>query len=194
MSATGRGRERNPRDFYRTPEWCIELLLESESLMPVVYDPACGDGAILEVLQDWFHTVHGMELDAATALQASQALDTPIAVGDYLDPDTVHPFRADVVMNPPYRLAAEFVRAALERSEPRTKVCALLRLGFLGSSRTRMDLVGPDSELKSVYVLGKRPSFTGDSKTDASSYAWFVWQVGHIGPSTVAVVYKEGSK
>jgi len=191
MSATGRGRERNPRDFYRTPAWCVEALLEHEHLMPVVYDPACGDGAILEVLQSSFHTVHGLELDASTALLASQALDTPIAVGDYLDPDVVHPFRSDVVMNPPYKLAAEFVRAALQRSEPRAKVCALLRLGFLGSSRKRIDLVGPGSCLKSVYVLAKRPSFTGDSRTDASSYAWFVWQAGYVGPSTVSVVLPE---
>ena len=187
MSATGRGRERNPRDFYRTPAWCVEALMEHEQLMPIVYDPACGDGAILQVLQGCFHTVHGLEIDARSALRASQSLDAPIGVGDYLDPSVAHPLRADVVMNPPYRMAAEFVRAALRRSEPRAKVCALLRLNFLGSSRKRLDLVGPESELARVIVLPKRPSFTGDGKSDACEYAWFIWEVGHCGPAQVRV-------
>jgi hypothetical protein len=187
MSATGRGRERNPRDFYRTPAWCVEELLHHEDLLVDVYDPACGDGAILEVLQGHGHDVHGLDIDAESAMHAAESLQSPIGVGDYLDPSRSPTLRCDVVMNPPYRNAAEFVRAALDKAGQREKVCALLRLGFLGSSRTRMDLVGPDSCLKSVYVLAKRPSFTGDSKTDASSYAWFVWQSGHKGPSTVSV-------
>lgn len=188
MSATGRGRKRNPRDFYRTPAWCVEVLLEREDLLPQIYDPACGDGAILEVLQSHGHTVHGLDIHPPSALQASQSLGVPVWVGDYLDPDRVHPPHCDVVMNPPYKLAAEFVRAALERAQPREKICALLRLNFLGSSRKRIDLVGPGSCLRSVLVLSKRPSFTGDGRTDASDYAFFVWEAGHKGSAEVVVL------
>jgi len=187
MSATGRGRARNPRDYYRTPAWCVEVLLEHESLLPNVYDPACGDGAILEVLQKAGHKVYGLDIDPGSALAASQQLNTPIGVGDYLHPERPHPCRCDVVMNPPYRQAAEFVRVALSQAEPRSRVCALLRLNFLGSSRKRLDLVGKGAELRRVIVLSRRPSFTGDGRTDACEYAWLVFEAGYQGPAEVVI-------
>jgi hypothetical protein len=189
MSATGRGRERNPRDYYRTPAWCVEALLREELLSPDVFDPACGDGAILAAIQAHGagHTVHAQELDHAVALEASQRLQVPVSVGDSLDEYACWP-DADVVMNPPYRQAADFVRRALVEVPQRGKVCALLRLNFLGSSRKRLDIVGPGSELARVLVLPKRPSFTGDGRSDACEYAFFVWQVEHRGPTEVRVV------
>lgn len=81
-----------------------------------------------------------------------------------------------IVMNPPYSLALPFVAAALEvvRSQAGT-VAALLRLGFL-ASRKRRDWW--QSHPADVYVLSERPSFTGDGRTDATDYAWFVWREG----------------
>lgn len=189
MSATGRGRERNPRDYYRTPAWCVKALIEAEPLSSDIFDPACGDGAILQVVQEANagHTVHAQEIDHAIALKASQRLRIPVSVGDSLNEDSCWP-DADVLMNPPYRQAAEFVRRALREVPPRGKVCALLRLNFLGSSRKRMDLVGPNSELTRVLVLPKRPSFTGDGRSDACEYAFFVWQHEHRGGAEVRVL------
>ena len=187
MSATNRGRERNPRDFYRTPAWCTEALLNYVELLPEVFDPCCGDGAILEVLKDEGHKVYGLELDAASAMEASQIIGAPVAVGDYLDEGRGHPPHCDVVMNPPYRQAADFIRTALDRSGPRQKVCALLRLNFLGSSRKRIDLVGVGSQLETVIVFSRRPSFTGDGKSDACEYAFFVFTKGYSGPTEVVV-------
>lgn len=189
MSATGRGRDRNPRDFYRTPAWCVDALLNVEGLLADVFDPACGDGAILAAIQAHGagHTVHAQELDHAVALKASQRLRSPVAVGDSLDESACWP-DADVVMNPPYRQAADFVRRALQEVPPRGKVCALMRLNFLGSSRTRLDIVGPSSQLARVLVLPKRPSFTGDGRSDACEYAWMIWQAEHRGPAEVRVL------
>ena len=189
MSATGRGRPRNPRDYYRTPAWCIEALLREEELLPDVFDPACGDGAILAAIQEHGadHIVHAQELDHAVALEASQRLRIPVSVGDSLDPSACWP-DGDVVMNPPYRQAADFVRRALREVPPRGKVCALLRLNFLGSSRKRLDIVGPASDLARVLVLPKRPSFTGDGRSDSCEYAWFVFQVERRGPTEVRVL------
>ena len=48
----------------------------------------------------------------------------------------------------------------------------LLRLNYLGSI-TRHDWWKEYSPT-SLYVLSKRPSFTGKG-TDATDYAWFVW-------------------
>ena len=91
-------------------------------------------------------------------------------------------------MNPPYRKAAEFIRQAIGERSRGGKVAALLRLNFLGSSRKRIDLVGPGSCLRSVLVLSRRPSFTGDGRTDACEYAWFVWEVGYDGSASLRVL------
>jgi hypothetical protein len=185
MSATGRGRRRNPRDFYETPAWVTHALFQSEKLFHHLYEPACGTGAILRVLGQ-YGKASGSEIsEASVAICKEGGLDAEVL--DYLS-ETTPPFFGDVVMNPPYKHAAEFVRKALERSEDGMKVCALLRLNFLGSSRKRLDLVGPDSPLRRVHVLSKRPSFTGDGRTDAAEYAWFVFQKNYAGPSEVSVV------
>ena len=91
-------------------------------------------------------------------------------------------------MNPPYKHAAEFIRAALHERVIGTKIAVLLRLNFLGSSRKRLDLVGPKAPLRSVIVMSKRPSFTGDGRTDACDYAWMVWEVGYTGDTTMRVL------
>ncbi len=186
MSATGRGRERNARDFYRTPRWCVEALLKHEPLGPPYCDPCCGDGAILEVLAEHGEAfggdIHPPSVGACTA----SGLDAWIV--DFLTDLDSSDQRQSIVMNPPYRHAAEFVREALRQQARGGKVAALLRLNFLGSSRKRIDLVGPGSCLRSVLVLSRRPSFTGDGRTDACEYAWFVWEVGYTRSASLRVL------
>ena len=186
MSATGRGSKRRERDFYSTPEWVTQALLDREDLLWHVSEPACGEGALLRLLhaRGW---AKGWDIDAAS-VELCRAQGLNASHSDYLGPHTDPDRVSDVVMNPPYSQAAEFVRRALEVAAPRTKVCALLRLNFLGSSGKRMDLVGPGSCLRSVYVLARRPSFTEDGRTDACEYCWAVWQEGHKGPATVEVI------
>ena len=58
----------------------------------------------------------------------------------------------------------------------RKGVAFLLRLGFLASvQRAEFWKQNPPTR---VIVLSKRPSFTGDGKTDRSEYAFFVWEKG----------------
>lgn len=186
MSATKRSDSRHPGDFYRTPTWCLDELLSVERIAGTVLDPGCGDGAILSHLAEvpavsW---ALGVEVDpilAGTAAVSGTRGRLDVHTGDFLAyaeelPDSAA-FDA-VVGNPPYKQAAEFARAALGCVRPGGKVALLLRLNFLGSSRRRLDLVGMGSRLAHVVVLARRPSFTGDGRTDSCEYAWFVWQAG----------------
>lgn len=52
----------------------------------------------------------------------------------------------------------------------------LLRTAFL-ESKSRYEF-WQENPLNDLYVLSKRPSFTGDGKSDATSYSWFVWKKG----------------
>jgi len=191
MTATNRGSGRDPRDFYRTPKWAVEALLGLEDIRGNILDPGCGDGAILSVLSERedVEGALGVELDpglASRAVEAGALGRLDVVTGDFLEyAEKVSPHRAfdAVVGNPPYRLAADFARASLGCVRPGGKVALLLRLNFLGSSRKRLDLVGTGSALVHVVVLSRRPSFTGDGKTDATDYAWFVWEVGGRSPT-----------
>jgi hypothetical protein len=73
-----------------------------------------------------------------------------------------------IIMNPPYKLAMEFVEHAIESAG--VTVC-LLRLAFLASQKRAAFWREHPAD---VYVLPKRPSFTGGG-TDSTDYAWFVW-------------------
>ena len=181
MSATNRSAVRHADDYYATPAWATEALLARVSLPPLLREPGCGSLAIASVLAEAGHHVVGCDIvrrwaDCPAGVEAR--------VGDYLTSEPIG--GGAVVMNPPFRQAADFARRALSLADG-APVCALLRLGFLGSSKTRLDLVGPGSPLAQVIVLARRPSFTGDGRTDAVSYAWFVWREGFNGPASIEV-------
>ena len=171
MSSTGRsGAEtRHPDDFYATPSWVVDVLIDREGeLRGPVLDPSCGDGAILYALEDrGMDRLVGIELDPDRALLA-EGTGAEIVCSDFLA-DPVPPF-GSIVSNPPYSLAEEFVRRSLDVQGPPAPCYFLLRLAFLaGQKRAKGDLW---DYLAAVYVLPRRPSFTGKG-TDSTDYAWF---------------------
>jgi hypothetical protein len=112
-------------DFYPTPACAVESLLaiESEYLKPGVqiWEPACGDGAIVNVLRAAGHQVYASDLVDRGCPDSS--------VQDFLKPTSR---TADIIAsNPPFRLAREFVDTALQRAPV---VIMLLRLAFLASA------------------------------------------------------------
>jgi hypothetical protein len=65
----------------------------------------------------------------------------------------------------------EFIERALREAPEDADVAFLLRLNFLGSQRRAAFHRSFPSD---VYVLPRRPSFTGGG-TDATEYCWMVW-------------------
>ena len=174
MSATNRGSQRHKDDYYATPPWCVKSLLPVLGSNPnrTVLEPCAGTGSISHTLlnEGFVAPSHltQVELDVDRAKLCPQ----PCEVGDFLNLD-IDKFRGvDVVItNPPYALAQEFIDVCLTLE---TEVIMLLRLNFLGSQKRAQWHRNNPSD---VYVLPKRPSFTGGG-TDATEYAWFVWGPG----------------
>ncbi len=175
MSATGRnleGHERLVDDFYATPAWVTRAILPHLRCGSVL-DPCCGDGAILDVIgKEW--ATFGLELDAgragkAAARHAVTCTDALVG-GPWPDADAC-------VTNPPYALAMPFIERALvwcACGVSDREVAFLTRLNFLGSQK-RADF--HRRHPCDVYVLPKRPSFTGGG-TDATEYCWMAWGPG----------------
>jgi hypothetical protein len=163
-------------DLYETPACAVEALLRVEKLRRFVWEPACGPGSIVQVLRR-----HGHEVFASDVIDYGWGH----CVGDFLYAGFGSGEEA-IVTNPPYQLAEKFVRKALELSP---LVIMLLRLAFL-ESRRRTDIL-EHSGLARVHVFRKRlpmmhrHNWTGPRASSAMPFAWFVWERGYAGPTTI---------
>lgn len=157
MSATNRGIARLSQDRYYTPPWAYEALFSHIRWKAVesFCEPCAGDGRILKAAKEQtsLHT-HYWELDEDR---------------NYLE-EVELPLVDLIITNPPYNQARIFIARSLSHAHC---ICYLLRLNYLGSqARRQFWRHYPPSHL---YVLSKRPSFDGSGRTDATEYAWFVW-------------------
>jgi hypothetical protein len=181
IQTTKRLRPRDPHDHYPTPlPLCREALRQYAAGQGVdrVLDPGAGTGvwgaALRQVYRHHTPLLTGIDL---RALPAHPAYDTWLA-GNYLTTD-LGPF--DLVLgNPPYALAEPFIRRALAQTRPRGQVIFLLRLAFLATQERGRGLWA-DAPPHTVSVCSRRPSFTGNGKTDATDYAVFLWFKGWHG-------------
>ena len=93
-------------------------------------------------------------------------------------------FDGDIITNPPYKYATEFIYKAMETVQDGHKVAMFLRLQFLeGKARRKLFEKYPP---KVVYVSSSRLKCAkgGDFEHmtgSASAYAWFVWEKGFKG-------------
>ena len=170
-----RSQNAEPNDYYATEPRATELLLELEEFNHHIWEPACGEGHISKVLE-----AHGYDVFSSDLIH--RGYGTPYF--DFLDwkhMDGDDDF--DIITNPPYKYAREFVEKALEVVGEGHKVAMFLKLTFL-EGKARRNLFRENPPLR-VYVAsarlqcGKNGVFEGSSM---AAYAWFIWQKGHQGP------------
>lgn len=164
-------------DFYATPAEAVASLLAIErKWLPTgtVWEPACGDGAIVLPLRK-----------AGFRVRADDLVDRGCpdsCVADFLKQTETPPHIASVITNPPFKLAREFVDTALQHAP---YVAMLLRLAFLeGGARKPWFESG---QLARVHVASRRlpmmhrDGWDGPKSTSAVAHAWFVWDRRHEG-------------
>lgn len=175
-------------DFYKTHRVAVDSLLaiEKKWLRGKVWEPGCGDGAIVNVMR-----AKGFSVFASDIVDRGCPRSL---IQDFLAPSKR---TADViVMNPPYLLAQEFVDTALERAP---KVAALLRLPFLESGKRKTWFEsGP---LARVWISARRlpmmhrGGWQGKKAGSAVAHGWFIWDKRHSGaPEIRWFDWKEHSK
>lgn len=178
MSATSRGAERHERDFYETPPEAVHSIAHLLPRAGYVYDAGCGSGALVRHAGSVLSGAYVTGVDLVPQVEAGEHYDEVHAV-DWLEFEEDQPSTTKMVItNPPYSKAREFIDHALDLVGPEGHVWALLRLGFLASQRR---FHWWQQHPADVYVLSKRPSFTGNGRTDASAYMWAAWGPGPRG-------------
>lgn len=122
-----------------------------------VLEPSAGNGAIVDELRAFGFPSESIE---AVELDPKRADASGARCADFLTVEPDPRFEL-VITNPPFSLAMEFAKHALQFLRPGGTLALLLRLNWLGSE-DRSEWLRANTP--SVYVLSKRPPFAASIK------------------------------
>jgi len=156
--------KRAESDFYPTPPECTVGLMRAfrNTLAGKVWEPACGDGAISEVLIEMGRDVYSTDLRT----------DSGYGAGG-IDALTHKPLtRVDcIITNPPFSLAVDFIK----RLRPMGVPFALLLKSTFWHAKTRSGLFY-ETRPTAVCPMLWRPNFAPDrGKSPTMDVCWVVW-------------------
>lgn len=155
-------------DFYPTPDWATQVLIDNESFEGEIWECACGDGAMSEVLKTTGNNVVSSDLyDRGYGEPGVDFLESIRSVDN-------------IITNPPFHSAEEFVQRASKQATK--KYAFLLRLAFLEGGKRQNNIFNiiPPSR---VWVFSERITFYPKGAevkgSGTTAYAWFVWDKAH---------------
>lgn len=169
--------ERQSEDYYATDPKAAEMLLELEQFDINIWECSCGQGHLSKVFEEAGYFVRSSDLiDRGFGETGIDFLDSEITSWD-----------GDIITNPPYKYAKEFIEKALAIIPEGNKVAMFLKVQFLeGKSRKNLFREHPP---KTVYVSSSRILCAKNGEFQkmregggsAVAYAWYVWEKGFKG-------------
>lgn len=171
--------EREVNDYYATEPKAAQLLMEVEQFAPMIWECACGEGHLAKEFERAGYHVYTTDLiDRGFGHQQ-----------DFLKCQAPPVPGFDIITNPPYSKAQEFVKHALDISADGCKVAMFLKIQFLeGKARRALFEEYPP---KTIYVSSSRlrcamnGDFENGIKSSAVCYAWYVWVKGYTGDTVI---------
>ena len=174
-------REKN--DFYATDPNALEIFLDrlkedGVCLHNYIWECACGQGHLSKVLENRGYKVWSTDL-----------VDRGYGKGntDFLK-SLKGEWCGDILTNPPYKYAKEFVEKSLEITREGCYTIMFLKIQFLeGQARKELFKKYPP---KYVYINSARQwcamngEFEKYNTTDIC-YCWFIWEKGFNGEPTI---------
>ena len=174
--------ERQSEDYYATDPDALRKFLDIyDGLSNNIWECACGENHLANVLKERGYNVRCTDI-------LDRLHDGTIQVMDFLQSN--EKYDGDILTNPPYTYATQFVEKALETITDGHRVVMFLKLTFLESTKRRrlFELAPPET----LYVSTKRVqcAMNGEfekykSSGTAVAYGWFVWRKGFKGEPTI---------
>lgn len=166
--------EREVNDFYSTDPNALRLFLNKFKLHTQVWEHACGMGHLSEVLKEYGYDV--LSSDLIDRGYGKTGVDFLTEEHENL--------KVDIITNPPYKYAYEFVDKAMSMVAEGQYVVMFLKVQFLEGQK-RLNLFNKYPP-KYVYVNSKRQLcyMNGDmtkKMSSATCYCWYVWEKGFTG-------------
>ena len=154
--------ERQPADDYATPGWVTRALLAAYPFPRTIWEPAPGRGDMVQTLVAFGHNVIAGD-------------------GDFLKSQTTTA-RA-IITNPPYNLADQFVRHAIELMRPVNGSVAMLLPLAWSTAKSRRDIFADSPIFRQKLELTRRIRWANlEQKASGPSqnHAWYVWDWGPV--------------
>jgi hypothetical protein len=174
--------DRQNEDYYATDPKAAELLLKLESFSPKIWEPACGEGHLSKIFEKAGYSVRSSDLINRGYGETGF---------DFLGMYNTVSWDGDIITNPPYKYAQEFIEKSLQVISEGNKVAMFLKLQFMeGKARKNLFIKHPP---KTIYVSSSRIlcAKNADFKRmiagggSAVAYAWYVWEKGFTGTTQI---------
>lgn len=174
--------EREVWDYYATEPKALSLLLKEENFNKNIWEPACGELHLSNVLEGQGFNVRNSDI-------IDRLNNGKIEELDFLTYQSK--WNGDIITNPLYKIAKQFVEKALKVVEQGCKVAMFLKLTFL-ESKSRRELFDKYPP-KVLYVSSSRLQCAknGDFETykqgtgTAVAYGWYIWEKGFKGEPVI---------
>lgn len=174
-------KEREENDYYATDPLAIDKLLQVEKPFSHIWECAAGGGHLAKRLKEKGYTVTTSDI-----VERDYKLDF---IQDFLKMSVCglgSNEEYDILTNPPYKYAKEFVLQALDMIKDGRKVYMFLKLTFL-EGKARLKELFSKYPPKKIYVFSERilcaknAEFQKmiDGGGSAIAYAWYVWEKGY---------------
>lgn len=167
-------------DYYATHPYMVERFISRVSdkyELGRILEPACGEGHISMVLEDYLYEVESTDL-------FDRGFGTTGI--DFLERTEL--FEGSIITNPPYSLSDEFVKKAIEIQTGPGIIGMLFQLQWITAHKRSVF----EPYLSDIYILrgrvgcGKNGDFSKALK--AINYAWFVFRKDFTGIKEVHII------
>lgn len=179
--------ERQVDDFYATNPKALELFYkkfneDGNKISVKVWEPSCGMGHLSKVLEGYGHDV--LSTDLVNRGYGEGAIN-------FLDDVKFHAkdfWEGDILTNPPFKLAEEFVEKGMARLFEGRYLYLFLKIQFLeGQKRKELFKKYPP---KFIYCHSSRQLCCKDAEFEKYTattqfYAWYVWEKGFTGDTII---------
>lgn len=170
--------DREENDFYATDPSAINDLFLHESFEGTIWEPASGCGHLSDRMRELgAEVIESDILDRGMRnFQIIDFLQTSLILGD------------NIVTNPPYKYALEFIQKSLSVVQPGKKIAMFLKLTFLEGQKRAIFFKDFPPETIYVYSARKKCAKNGAFSTTGSSaiaYAWYVWRKEVFNPTII---------
>lgn len=172
--------DRAENDYYATDPIAIDILCSVETFKGTIWENSCGSGHLSKKLIEKGYQVISTDLiNRGYGTNGVDFLKCTQRLGD------------NIVMNPPYKYATEFVEKSIDLVDTGYKVCAFLKLQFIeGKERKGLFLRYPPKTIyasSSRILCAKNGEFLkgGKKESSAVAYCWYIWVKGYNGDTVL---------
>jgi hypothetical protein len=175
-------------DAFQTPEIAVTTLVEREGFYDNVWEPANGLGDITKALG-----LYGFDVYTSDIWRWHSSTQTRRS---FLEFTRMPPGVKDIITNPPFKLANKFVLHGLKLLPKGGKIALLLRTQYMEGGYRYTHIYSKTPPIR-IYQYSfrlprmRRFGFKGKQPSSVLSFAWFVWEKGFQGDTTVHWIGKE---